>query len=474
MLIRRSLWICVAIALCWASPAVAQDAALDKARTQFDRGQQLFQAGQYAEAAEQFVGAYQSRPFAAFLYNAALSYEKGRDWKNAIEYYNKYLKENPQAKDAGKVKKRIKVFESELAKAPPEGTAPGTQPTEVSAEVAALGEAKIRGIVVIESKPQGAYIYLDSKKNDPIGRTPWNGTLEGEHVIFIESEGYKPVEQSISASEDKVTVVVFPLAEEDYLGWVDIRANVPDAKIFIDDRVSGFRAAPFAGNLPPGKHKVWVTKEGYEEFYTEVEVVPGKTHEVVAQLKGSEVGYLNFRGRDVSEIQVFVDGKKVCDGPCRHPVSEGEHRLRIEREGYKPYRKQLLVRSKTETTVKPRLQPKPSRADAIWAYAFAVAFTGAGVYLGNEANKLEDELSDDITAGSPPPDSSDPRFDRGRIFAISADAAYGLGAATFLVAIYYTFRDKGLPSTATTDTSSIAILPTFNPEYAGAAMEVRW
>jgi len=444
---------------------------LETARAKFDRGQQLFGAGEYGEAAAQFVAAYEARPFAAFLYNAALSFEKARDWKNAILYYKRYLTEEPKAKDAAEVKKRVAVFEAELAKTPPDGAEAAA---EVSAEVAALGDAKIRGIVVIESKPQGAYIYLDSKKSEPIGRTPWNGTLEGEHTIFIESEGYKPVEQSIVASEDKVTVVVFPLAEEDYLGFVDIRANVAGAQVYIDDKVTGSRPAPFAGNLKPGKHKIWVTKEGYNEYYTEIEIVQGKTHEVIAELTGSEVGYVNVRGRDVENVQVFIDGQKVCDGPCRHPIAEGNYRLRIEREGYKPYRKKLSVRSKTETTVKPRLAPKPSRADAIWAYVFAAGFTGAGVFLGTQAQDLEDELAADIEAGSPPPDSEDPRILRGQIFAISADAAYALGAVTLAVAVYYTFRDKGAPSTATTDISSIAVVPAVTPEFAGAAMEVRW
>ena len=47
------------------------------------------------------------------------------------------------------------------------------------------------GIVSIESNPQGADIYVDSKNGTPIGKTPWAGKLEGKHTLYLAKEGYK-------------------------------------------------------------------------------------------------------------------------------------------------------------------------------------------------------------------------------------------------------------------------------------------
>jgi tetratricopeptide (TPR) repeat protein len=462
----------------WTAPASA-DETLNRAREAFDKGQTLFEQDKFEDAAQSFVAAYEARAFAAFLYNAALSYEKARNWEQAVANYRRYLTEQPNvgADERKQIEERIRVLEAEIARVaatpPPEGDA-GVATAEPSEEVKNLSEAGIRGLVVIESRPQGAYIYLDDKKGEPLGRTPWNGTLDGEHTIFIEARGYKPRERKISAVKDKVVIMDFTLAEEDYLGWIDIRANVPGAEIFLDDKVAVFRRTPYSGNIKPGKHKIWITKEGYDEFYQEIEIVPGETHEIKADLSGGEVGYVNIRGRDVENIRVYIDGKKVCDGPCRWPVAQGPHKVSIQKSGHKSYSRTIDVKQKTEITIRPSLAPEPSRADAIWAYAFAAAFTGGGIYLGIQAGNIKDDIQADIDSGNPPPDQEDPRFFKGKLFAISADAAYTLGAATFLAAVYYTFREKGRPSTATTDISSIAITPEVTPDYAGLGLEVRW
>ena len=41
-----------------------------------------------------------------------------------------------------------------------------------SKEVESLGDVKTRGLVVIESDPSEAYIYLDDKKKGAVAQTP--------------------------------------------------------------------------------------------------------------------------------------------------------------------------------------------------------------------------------------------------------------------------------------------------------------
>ncbi len=471
--------------------AHAQDEGLNRAREAFDQAQTLYAEGKFEEAATKFQAAYDARPFAQFQFNIGACYEKLHAYDKAADSYEKYLSEDPAASDKEAVQKRIEVLRKEaerLRKAqettpPPDGTTPpdgtppdGTPTVTPSAEVAALAEVKTRGLVVIESDPPGAQIYLDRKDDGPLSKTPWNGTLEGEHTIFIERQGYKPVERRFAPDPNQMTVLIFTLAEQDYLGWVDIRSNIPGASIYVDDKSVGvYRKTPFSGNLKPGPHKIWVTAEGYDEFYTEINVVAGETQEINAKLKGNPVGYVNIQGRGVEHTQVIVDGSVLCErGPCRKAVSQGRHTLVLKRKGHKTYKRAIEVQAKTQTIIRPRMAKKPGRADAYWAYGFTVAFLAGGIYAGLTANGIRDDLQSEIDAGAPPPDSEDPRYLRGKIWAIGADTAYALAGISLLTAVYYTFRDKGPPSTASADVRAIAVEPQLTPEYAGIGLEVNW
>src|SRR5438477_429555 len=77
----------------------------------------------------------------------------------------------------------------------------------VSDEVKKLGDVPVRGLIVIESEPQNATIYLDDKKKGPFGTTPWSGTLEGEHKVIIEKRGYQVSDSTISADPTKLFVL---------------------------------------------------------------------------------------------------------------------------------------------------------------------------------------------------------------------------------------------------------------------------
>ncbi|HPH68475.1 MAG TPA: PEGA domain-containing protein, partial [Kofleriaceae bacterium] len=171
----------------------------------------------------------------------------------------------------------------------------------------------------------------------------------------------------------------------------------------------------------------------------------------------------------------------LCErGPCLKSVKEGSHEVSIRRDGYKPYTRRITVGAKTETSIKVGLAKEPSRTDAIVAYVLAGAFAGGGAYFGLRANSIADELKKDIAAGNPPVDSGDPRLgwgfslNNGKFNSVMADSLFAIGGITAITAIYYTFRDKGAPSTALVDVRALALTPSVGPSYAGLNMEVRW
>lgn len=492
---------CLAVAVPVAAVPIAHVHAqsadkLRSAQEAFDKAQAAYLGGNFDDAATGFIAAYEAKQFPQFLYNVAASYHmKGKKladkaaYEQAVVYYKKYLAEDANASDKARVEKAIGILEGEikrLAATPPAGTGSGsgsagaTAPTATpSQEVQQLGDVKVRGLVVIESEPQNASIYLDDKKNGPLAMSPWSGSLEGEHKLIIEKRGYKVVETRLSADPSKLTVIKAVMAEEDYLGWVEIKSNVPGAEIFVDDKsVGAIGRTPFSGNFKPGKHTVWIVADGYDEVRQEVDVIAGETAEIKAALNGAPVGRLNIMGYGIEDARVYVDGKVLCErGPCLKSVREGSHTVSVQRDGYKPYTRRVTITAKTETSLKVALAREPSRTDAIVAYAIAAGFAGGGAYFGLKANKLRDDLKADIDQGVPV-DNHDPRLgwglQGGKLNAVLADSMFVLAGVTAATAVYYTFRDKGAPSTALVDVRALAVAPAIGPNYAGLAMEVRW
>jgi hypothetical protein len=334
----------------------------------------------------------------------------------------------------------------------------------------------VRGLVVIESDPSNATIYLDDKRKGPFAQTPWSGTLEGEHHVIIEKRGYTVIDKTLSADPTKLFVLAAAMSQQSFLGWIEVSSNVPGADIFLDDKAAGaIGRTPLSQNIKPGKHTFWVTAEGYDEYTQEIEIIPNETHAVKATLKGSPVGKLNITGPGIEDARISVDGKELCErGPCLKGVQQGEHTVTVTRPGYKPYRKRVLIQAKTETQVRVTLAQTPSRSDAIVAGVLALGFGGGGVFLGLQAKNLKSDLQKEIDAGTLPPDSNDPRFTRGKIFAIAADATFAIAGITALTAIYYTFREKGVPSTGLIDVRALALRPEIGPGYAGLGMGVSW
>ncbi len=474
-------------------PAYAQPAdALKKAQSAFDQAQLDYLAGKYDEAARGFQDAYGARAFPQFLYNVAASFHaKGKQasdpeaYEKAVDAYRKYLAADPKATDKAKVEKAIGVLEAEIKRIKEQpapvvdpngaGSAAPAAPIAPSEEVKKL-EAKPRSLVVIESDPSNATIYLDDKRNGPFGTTPWSGSVDGDHKVIIEKRGYTVITQALSPDPTKLLVVSAAMSQQSFLGWIEISSNVPGADIFIDDKAAGPAGrTPLSQNIKPGKHTFWVSAEGYDEYRQELDVIANETHAIKAQLKGSPVGKLNITGLGIEDATIYVDGKVLCErGPCLKGIQQGDHTVTVSRPDFKSYTRRITIQAKTETQIRITLAPTPSRSDAVVAYVLAAGFGGGGIFLGLQANKYRDDLQKEIDAGKIPPDSNDPRFMRGKIFAIAADASFAIAGITALTAVYYTFREKGAPTTGLIDVRALALRPEIGPGYAGLGMGVSW
>jgi len=484
--------------------------------------------GEYDTAALKFLEAYNKKPYPAFLFNVAVSYEKAKQLEKAKEYFERYLKDDPNASDAAQVRLRLDVIGKLLAPPPPPpvaappapgapaatppaaGAAPGTPPapgappsgaatpepgaatpapgapavpgaTPAPATPAApppvlpvLPDIDTKGLVVIDSKPQGATIYLNDKRSGPFGKTPWHGSLESKPVrLVLESKGWKAEERQISPRSDKLIDVYIALSEEHYLGWIEITSNVVGADLFIDRKdIGAIGRTPFTGQLKPGKHTIFLERFGYEPLQEEIDVPAGTAMQHNLTMQKSQAGWVTITGKTTAGGRLVVDEKFGCATPCRAQLAPGKHKILVEKKGFEDYETTVELGQGIETSIEVQMSPRPSRAHAVSTSIVALVIIGAGAYVGHLSDQHKNSLKSDIGSGQLI-DNGDSRFSTGKIEAIGADVLYGVGAIVAATAIYG-FFEHGPDSTGVMEHRSITLAPLFGPEGTGLALEGRF
>jgi hypothetical protein len=460
--------------LAGAGRALGQDQALEKAKHHFDQGQNLYLQAKYLEAAKEFLEAYNVKNFAAFLFNVAVCYEKNQDYMKALEFYERFIKENPHSQDKKLVLARIEALRKHLNPPSPGTSQPATQPVKARPN---LPPVKTKGMVVIESKPEGAAIYLGDKRKGVFTRTPYSGSLPpGRHTVIIEHKGYATERKTFYARHDRMAYLYFSLSLEKTRGWIEVKANIPGAQVYVASKGAGsVGITPYSGWLRPGKQQITVKRDGYEPFVKDVNVTAGEVHEVEATLTKVTYGWLKVTGKTTKGAVIKVGGKPItCEEyPCRTKLAQGSYKVQLEREGFKSYAHDVEVTQATETQLLVKLNPKPSRIKAYVTFGVATLLLTGGIVTGVISNNAKSELQADLDAGKIY-DSDDPRITKGKVTSIVANSLFGLSGLVAGLGVYYLFRNVGPDSIGETRRSKIAITPTLGPGAAGLSGKVRF
>lgn len=100
---------CAALVL--AGAARAADADLEQARQHAAQAKVHYDLGEFEKAAEEYIIVYRIRPLPALLFNIAQSYRQAGQYEKAKQFYQSYLRENPDSQTSASVKKALKEIE---------------------------------------------------------------------------------------------------------------------------------------------------------------------------------------------------------------------------------------------------------------------------------------------------------------------------------------------------------------------------
>lgn len=484
----RRWWIVaglLALTLVWFIPNDSANAAgmtttqkLESIRRYMEQGQAKYVTGDYSAAAKQFEAGYAKHPYSAFLFNAGVCYQKLDDKPKALEKFRQYLSVDPGAPDAGKVKERIAALEAAMGQTPPpvgdagvEGDAgdagdggvaeAGAPPTSVPLD----DQDAMRSLVVVETEPSGAPVKLYARTEDTApefkvgdANPGWQEVFSGRapaevalavgryHIVIEKFRDFNVSQTAIDVSPGHVHHFKANLSQGAFMAFLRLSANVRGAYIYLDDKKKQkpeWGTTPYGELVAAGDHEVLVEAPGFQPLFTKVRVNHGEQKELEVTLKRVNYGYVRVDA-NAPDIRVAVDEKPVGvwrsgEEPLEVQLASGKHKLTIESDGRKTFEGIVDVPKGQVLPIHANLIPKYPRG-AAWTQAIIGAVViGAAIYVGNESNKLYDDLEADRKAGVL--EEGDERITRGRIFAISADAGFVVGGVLGVLSVYNFIKD---------------------------------
>lgn len=171
---RKLFLVTALLCLTFALPAGGQTRK-DDAERKRNAGEQAYNAGQFRQALKLFKEAWEIRPLARYLFNAAKACIRLEDLEGAIYYYERYLAGASDQSDRTEVEQEMEHYRKVLSK---------------------------RGLIEVKmtSVPPGATIRTTPERESEVTRTPGSFFLPpGPWTITFELEGHEPVTMEVNA-----------------------------------------------------------------------------------------------------------------------------------------------------------------------------------------------------------------------------------------------------------------------------------
>jgi hypothetical protein len=220
-----------------------------------------------------------------------------------------------------------------------------------------------RYAVKIDSAPQGAAIYINSKSCPPLGVTPWEGKLNaGDYTILFEAPGYDPASRPFRVGRLRKTQELFaPLVKKAEPPKIDVRAdadkNVFGATVTLDGQPQG--QAPMVLTTAAGRHQVTIKKDGFEEYSAWLEVKDNQVQTfapTIKELAKPKYGTVVVDA-DVADAEVYIDGNKHPDNTPAviSNVIEGLHVIEVRKPPALAWKQTVEVKASGQTKVRAEL-----------------------------------------------------------------------------------------------------------------------
>lgn len=229
---------------------------------------------------------------------------------------------------------------------------------------ASHAEAQLGIPVNIVSEPAGATVYLDNPDGTPLGVTPITAARvrSGAHTLIFRMPNFEEARMQITVARRRETFRAVLRA----LGTIEVSAGNDGARgasVTIDGQPVGSPLGSLpvrVDSLPPGRHQVVATHDGFIDFQQWVDVQGGQTVRVTAMLERAAptTGSI-LVDADVRGAPIFLDGAStgMATTTVIDNVPVGTHTIEIRGEGLPPYTQTILVQQGQRAEVHATITP---------------------------------------------------------------------------------------------------------------------
>jgi hypothetical protein len=318
-------------------------ADLATAKKLFDTGLKLYKEGSFREALAAFQRANDIAPRASLQRNIAQCHRDLKDFAAAYDAYQALLARYGATMSAG-----------------------DRQTVERAIDELALLTGTVR---VLVTEP-GAVVAIDGHD---VGTTPMPVPVRvnlGPHTVTVAKAGFETIRMDIRPNGGDEVRVDGPLAPEVTTGHIAALAP-PDAKVDVIVDGADVGPAPWEGDVKPGVHVV--EAKGADRFAAPKKVEVARRERVVVALD-----LVPMTGRvqvdtHTTDASILVNGAMVGKGVWEGTLPAGEHEVRIEAAGFRPYARKFLVHAGETFVEDARLESTAVRTEGIYS---GLAFFG--------------------------------------------------------------------------------------------------
>jgi PEGA domain len=141
----------------------------------------------------------------------------------------------------------------------------------------------------VVSIPGGAQVYVDDSlmaRTSPQGLLRISTLPPGDHRLRVSLDGYDDFESKVSLGEGKTETILAKLNSHAATG-LEIQTFPGHAQVYLDDTFSGATSEQGQLRIPslaPGRHRLRITGDGYQEDDRQIDLTAGQTLQVSANL----------------------------------------------------------------------------------------------------------------------------------------------------------------------------------------------
>lgn len=266
------------------------------------------------------------------------------------------------------------------------------------------------------------------KKNCSYGLTgEFSKTSSGSIVVNLELTNLlngKVTKYTHSTSIERSLQEMLPLADkikktliQKQLAYISIQTNpISGALVFVDGNYIG-KTPLEKTSLPFGRHEILITHKDYQEYKSELELLPEQSKSISVDLISNQRSAFISVSSEPSGADVYLGVEKIGQTPlAKVSVPAGKNRLRIAKEEFIDHYQGIDLA--IAETGKFKVTLKPGKSEAYYLnkdYVFldythkdfmvysvwgALLFYAGNIYFQLQANKLRDSLRPEIQINS--------------------------------------------------------------------------